>query len=152
MITGSILASFAFGIAISAIPVFIGLGLGVQIHNPPVLVAGVLLASFCFACLGNMFSIMPTNLPATVNMISAVVKFPLVSISGVFIPLVDLPAWAQVVAYFSPLTYLTDAARYCIEGISRFHPVLDLLVLACLAALFLAISVMSHRRTMPRRV
>jgi ABC-2 type transport system permease protein len=73
-------------------------------------------------------------------MISAVVKFPIVFISGVFIPLDELPTWAQAIAYFSPLTYFTDIARYCI------------VVLLAFTVLFITIAMRFHHRTMPRRI
>jgi ABC-2 type transport system permease protein len=34
-------------------------------------------------------------------MIASVVKFPVVFISGIFIPLNELPAWGQAIAYIS---------------------------------------------------
>jgi ABC-2 type transport system permease protein len=85
-------------------------------------------------------------------MISAVVKFPVVFISGVFIPLDELPAWAQAIAYVSPLTYFTDIARYCIEGRGHFSPVIDLVVLLAYTVLFITIAMRFHHRTMPRRI
>lgn len=93
IILGDIMASFIFGLGISLVPVVLGLFLGVTISSPFIFGLAIILAAFCFAALGNVFSIPPTNLPATVNMIASVVKFPVVFISGIFIPLDELPAW-----------------------------------------------------------
>jgi len=152
IILGDILASFAFGLGISLVPIIIGLALGVTISSPLVLVAAIILAAFAFAALGNVFSIPPTNLPATVNMIASVVKFPVVFISGVFIPLDELPAWGRAISYVSPLTYFTDIARRCIEGQGYLPVTVDLLALLAFALLFLTIAVTLHRRTMPKRI
>jgi ABC-2 type transport system permease protein len=85
-------------------------------------------------------------------MIAAVVKFPVVFISGVFIPLDQLPAWGQAVAYISPLTYFTDIARYSIQGRGHLPIAIDLLVLLAFTALFLVVAMKLHQRTMPRRI
>jgi ABC-2 type transport system permease protein len=152
IILGDILASFAFGLGISLVPIVIGLALGITISSPLVLAAAVILAAFGFAALGNVFSIPPTNLPATVNMIASVVKFPVVFISGIFIPLDELPAWGRAISYASPLTYFTDIARRCIQGQGYLPVAVDLLALLAFAILLLAVAVRFHRRTMPRRI
>lgn len=152
IILGDILASFAFGVGISVVPIVIGLALGVTISSPVIFAIAIILAAFCFAALGNVFSIPPTNLPATVNMIASVVKFPVVFISGIFIPLGELPAWGRAISYVSPLTYFTDIARRCIQGEGYLPVAVDLLALLAFAILLLAVAVMFHRRTMPKRI
>ena len=152
IIVGDILASFAFGVGISLITIMLGLFLGVTISSPFIFAIAVILAAFCFASLGTVFSIPPTNMPSTVNMISSVVKFPVVFISGIFIPLDELPTWGQAVAYISPLTYFTDIARYSIQGKGHLPIAIDLLVLLAFTALFLVVAMKLHQRTMPRRI
>jgi ABC-2 type transport system permease protein len=152
IIIGDILASFAFGLAISLVTIILGLSLGITISSPFIFALAVILAALCFASLGTVFSIPPTNMPSTVNMIAAVVKFPVVFISGIFIPLDELPAWGQAVAYISPLTYFTDIARYSIQGRGHLPIAIDLLVLLAFAAVFLAVGMKLHQKTMPRRI
>ena len=122
------------------------------VSSPVIFALAVILAALCFASLGNVFSIPPTNLPATVNMIASVVKFPVVFISGIFIPLDELPAWGQAIAYISPLTYFTDIARHSIQGQGHLPVFVDLLALLGFTALFLAVAMRLHRRTMPERI
>jgi len=152
IIMGDVLASFVFGIGISLVPIILGLFLGVTISGALVFSLAIILAALCFAALGSVFSIPPTNLPATVNMIASVVKFPVVFISGIFITLDQLPAWGQGIAYISPLTYFTDIARYSIQGKSHLPVALDLLVLLAFTLLFLIVAMKMHQRTMPRRI
>jgi ABC-2 type transport system permease protein len=152
VILGDILASFAFGIVISLVPIIIGLAMGVAISSPVVFAIAVVLAALCFAALGNVFSIPPTNLPATVNMIASVVKFPVVFISGIFISLNELPAWAQGIAYISPLTYFTDIARHSMQSEGHLPVYIDLLALLAFTLLFLTVAVTLHQRTMPKRI
>ena len=152
IIVGDVLASFAFGMAISLVPIIIGLALGVTVSSPAILALAVILAALCFASLGSVFSIPPTNLPATVNMIASVVKFPVVFISGIFIPLDELPAWGQAIAYISPLTYFTDIARGCIQGRGHLPLAIDLTALVAFTTFFLLVAMKLHQRTMPRRI
>ena len=95
ILLGDALASFIFGIVISLVPIGFGLLLGVQILSPFVLAAAILLSAFCFSYLGTLFSTPPTNVPSNIMMISNLFKFPLVFISGIFIPLEQMPSWGQ---------------------------------------------------------
>jgi len=152
IIVGDVLASFAFGTAISLVPIIIGLALGVTVSSPVIFAVAVILAALCFASLGSVFSIPPTNLPATVNMIASVVKFPVVFISGIFIPLNELPAWGQAIAYISPLTYFTDIARTCIQGRGHLPLAIDFGALIVFTVVFLLVAMKMHRETMPKRI
>lgn len=152
IILGDILASFVFGIGISLVTIILGLFLGVTVSSPLILAVAVILAALCFASLGNVFSIPPTSVTATVQMLSSAVKFPVTFISGIFIPLDQLPAWGQAIAYISPLTYFTDIARYCIQGRGHLPLAIDFAVLIAFTVLFLVVAMKLHQRTMPRRI
>jgi ABC-2 type transport system permease protein len=152
IIVGDVLASFAFGAAISLVPIVIGLALGTTVSSPLILAAAIIVAALCFASLGNVFSVAPTNLPSTVMMISSVVKFPVVFISGIFISLDELPAWGQAIAYVSPLTYFTDIARNSLQDQGQLPVAADLGVLMGFTFLFLLVAMKLHQRTMPRRI
>jgi len=152
IVLGDVLASFAFGIVISFIPIIIGLAVGINLLYPVALIFGLILAAFCFSSLGLIFSATPASTPSTIMMISSMVKFPVVFISGIFIPLNELPLWGRAIAFISPLTYFTDIARQCIQGESYLPVALDLLALAGFTALFLVLAMSLHQRTMPKRV
>ena len=152
IILGDILASFIFGVLISIIPVMIGLALGMTLTYPLVLVLAIILAAFCFSALGLIFSATPTSLPSNVMMLSSMVKFPVVFISGIFIPLNELPPWGQAISFISPLTYFTDIARRLIEGKGHLPIAVDFLLLLAFTVLFLVIATKLHQKTMPRRI
>ncbi len=152
LILGDVLASFAFGLGISLVPIIIGLALGITISNLFLFALATLLAAFCFSSLGNIFSVPPTNSPATVNMIASVVKFPIIFISGIFIPLNELPPWGEAISYISPLTYFTDVARYCIQGKAHLPVYIDFLALLAFTVFFLIVAMRFHRKTMPVRI
>jgi len=149
---GDILASFIFGMLISLVPLIVALAIGVEIMDLLVLVSGVILATFCFASLSVLLSVYPpTDIPSTVMMLSSLIKFPLVFISGVFVPIEQLPEWGRIVASASPLTYFTDLARYSISGTSFYSVPVDLAVLTVFTVLFLVGSVKLHEKFLPQR-
>jgi ABC-2 type transport system permease protein len=152
IVMGDIFASFAFGTIISVVPVIIGLIMGISISNPLILAVAIILAGICFAALGITFSIPPSNLPATINMIASVVRFPVVFISGIFIALNELPVWGQWIAYISPLTYFTDIARNSIQGQGYLPPVIDFAALIGFTIVFILVAMFMHTKTMPARI
>jgi len=152
IVLGDILASFIFGVLISLVPLIVGLSLGVSISQPLAFALAVILAAFCFSALGLIFSAAPSSLPSTAMMVSSMVKFPLVFISGIFIPLEELPSWAQGIAYISPLTYFTDIARQSIQGKGHLPVAVDLLLLLAFTAALLVLAMKLHQRTMPQRI
>jgi len=152
VILGDILASLAYGIALSLILVVIALILGLTISSIFVFTSAVLLAALCFAALGNVFSVPPSNLPATTNMIGTVVRFPIIFISGVFTSLDQLSGWGRAISYISPLTYFTDIVRHSIQRKGYFPVGIDLLALLSFTCLFLVLAMRLHRRTIPKRI
>jgi ABC-2 type transport system permease protein len=152
ILLGDVLASFLFGAAISLVPIAFGLMLGVRIYSPPVLASAILLSAFCFSYLGTLFSTPPTNVPSNIMMISNLFKFPLVFISGIFIPMEQMPSWGRLIALFSPLTYLTDLIRYSIQGISSYPVLLDFAAIILFMVAFMALAIVIHSRNMPKRL
>jgi ABC-2 type transport system permease protein len=120
LILGDILASVIFGALITMVPVIIGVIIGINIIHPIILIIGIILASLCFSSLGLLMATPPTNAPSNVMMISSLIKFPLVFISGIFIPLENMPFWGKSIASFSPLTYFTDLTRYSLGNGSYY--------------------------------
>jgi len=150
---GDAISSFLFGFLVSIVPVIVGMLIGVNIVQPLVLGFGLILATFCFAFFGILLSAYPpTDIPASTMMISSMVKFPLVFISGVFIPVQELPEWGRIIASFSPLTYFTDLARHSVQGTSCYPVLLDVIVLAMFTVLFLVAAIKLHEKSLPRRL
>jgi ABC-2 type transport system permease protein len=140
IILGKTLGGFLFSLAISVIPLFIGILLfGTQIISVIALAAGLSLASYCFATLGIMFASFPTENTGDIMMLLNFIRLPLVFISGLYIPIESLPAWGQIAAAFSPLTYANDLVRYALEGKTLYGPLVDSVVLVLFTAGFLFI-------------
>jgi ABC-2 type transport system permease protein len=153
LLLGDVFASFIFGLLISIIPLAIAVLMGVEVTHLLVFGLGMILATFCFASLSILLSVYPpTDVPATVMMLSSLVRFPLVFISGVFIPVEEMPTWARTIASLSPLTYFIDLARYSTNGISYYSISIDLTVLAVFTLIFLVVSIKLHEKFLPQRL
>lgn len=153
LLLGDVFASFIFGLLISIMPLAVAVLMGVEVVHLLIFGLGMVLATFCFASLSILLSVYPpTDIPATAMMLSSLVRFPLVFISGVFIPVEEMPAWARTVASASPLTYFVDLARYSTNDISYYSIPTDLAVLTAFALLFLVVSIKLHDRFLPQRL
>ena len=71
-------------------------------------------------------------------------------ISGIFIPLEQLPAVAQYAAFASPLTHALDILRVGLGGTSYFGLPLNAAVLIFYAGLFTYMGLLFHRKNMDR--
>lgn len=136
-----------FAIAVSGISLLAGVLLfGATILQPGLLVAGVLLGAFSFSALGLAFGSFPTTNPGDVQMPSTLLRWGLLFISGVFIPLGEMAPVAQAIAYLSPLTYAQDLMNHAVLGSGLLNSWLDLSMLALSGALLLWSSIKMHQR------
>ncbi|MCK9593418.1 MAG: ABC transporter permease, partial [Methanoregula sp.] len=87
--------------------------------------------------------------PPNVMIFSNLIRFPLIFISGIFVPLSQMQGWGLALAYCSPLTYLADLFNASMTGTSVFSPFVDCGVLiALLAGFILAARVIQKRNLM----
>ena len=149
---GDMLASMLTGIIISIVPIIIALAIGIAVVNPLILVVAIILGSICFATASLIISSPPASAPQYSQMISSFVKFPLIFISGIFVPLSEMPAFARSITFISPLTYFTDLVRYATGGKNYFAVGVDLLVLVLFTVVAWIIAVKLHNRTLPIRL
>jgi ABC-2 type transport system permease protein len=153
ILLGDVISSFLFGILVSVVPVIASLLIGVEIVYPLILIFGVVLATFCFASFSILLSAYPpTDNPSTIMMLSSMIKFPLVFISGIFIPIEELPVWGKTVSSISPLTYFTDLAKYSIQGNSYYPIEVNILVLIAFTVAFLVVAIKIHEHTIQKRL
>ncbi|ASJ02347.1 ABC transporter [Thermococcus profundus] len=151
VLLGDFQASFYFGLGVSlavSVPTMLYLG----IHPGFALFLGSTL--FALACFSAMTVLMssypPTDVPADVMMLSSLVKFSLLFISGIFVPLDKLPTYGRALSFVSPLTYYVDAVRHSLGG--GYLPVwLDLTMLALFAVAFFLTGSGIHKKVLERR-
>jgi ABC-2 type transport system permease protein len=137
-----------FAIAVSSVALLVGaLIFGVDIPKLGLLIVGLLLGSFSFSTLGLIFGSIPTRNPGEVQMPSTLLRWGLLFISGVFVPLPEMAPLARAVAYLSPLTYVQDLMNHAILAAGLLPPWLDLIPLVLSGLVFLAVSMRMHERS-----
>jgi len=152
IVLGDMIASPLFGIGITLITVIIGMALGLSLLHGATLLVAILLAACCFSAIGMLLAVPPTNVPSNIMMLSSLLKFPLVFISGIFVPLEQMPSWGLALAVCSPLTYFTDLVRYSFTGSHFFGVWIDIAALGVFMVIFTAGTMFLHKRTMPKRM
>lgn len=152
IVLGDMIASTLFGIGITIITVIIGLALGLSLIHGITLLAAILLAACCFSAIGMLLAVPPTNVPSNIMMLSSLLKFPLVFISGIFVPLEQMPSWGLALAVCSPLTYFTDLVRYSFTDAHYFPVVIDFAALGVCTLIFTLVTMVLHKKTMPKRM
>jgi ABC-2 type transport system permease protein len=132
IILGKTLSGAAFGLAMSLIPLLIGLTLlEMRIAAPLLFAAGATLSALTFAAFGTLFAARAEEIPSAMMPMN-LLRFPMLFISGVFTPLAAMPGFLQSIAYLMPLTYGVDVMRQTVLG-----PLAPLMLLADFGALIM---------------
>jgi ABC-2 type transport system permease protein len=108
----------------------------------------MILGTLCFASLGVLLASPSVRSPSHIMMFSSLIRFPLIFISGIFIPLQELQGTGRILSYISPLTYLVDMFHAGLGGTSVFPFAVDLLVLIFFICGFLSIATLFYKRNM----
>ncbi|MCG7843830.1 MAG: ABC transporter permease [Methanomassiliicoccales archaeon] len=140
LVLGDTLAGAGFGVIISAIVFVAGLfivpfeiGL-IGLLALPLLFA---LGNLCFSALGVLISSPAGPVPSNIMMLSSLIRFPLIFISGIFVPLADMTGAFRAITLASPLTYLVDGFNHALMGQGVLPLALDLSVLLVFTIIFL---------------
>jgi ABC-2 type transport system permease protein len=137
IILGDILAGALFGLLISTLIAVFGIVfLGLSVTNVFLLATLFVLGNACFAALGELLSSTGGRTPSNVMMLSSLIRFPLIFISGIFVPLSGMSGGAAVIAYLSPLTYLVDGLNASMGQVSALVWAVDVLILLLSTVLF----------------
>ena len=147
IIVGDALASLIFGCALSTVVLVCGLAfLNAAVVNAALAVVAMLLGSACFAALGVLLASTSSRTPSNVMLLSSLVRFPLIFVSGIFVPLQQLAGAVLAVSYISPLTYLVDLFHAGMNGNPVLPVWLDILALMLFTGAFLLAANALQRR------
>ncbi|HDQ72547.1 MAG TPA: hypothetical protein ENN19_10685 [Chloroflexi bacterium] len=153
LLLGKTLVGAFFASVVSLAPLLIGLlALGVTVADAVLLLIGVPLDSLAFSAFGLAFASIPTRSVGNIMMPSTLLRWSLMFISGIFVPLEEMAGWARVLAYFSPLTYVQDLMNHAVLGRGFLNPWLDLALLPILLVIFLIPAARLHHRAKVRGV
>lgn len=153
LIGGDVLSAFLYGLFLSTIPIAISFALlDASFALPAAIIGAVVLSAVCFAMMGTLFSSPPTDEPSSIMTLSNLVRLPLIFVSGVFVPISQMPQWGQWLSHISPLTYTTELLRAGIGQQVQIGPWWCVLALVAFSAAFWLVSMTLHRRNMSRRL
>ncbi len=141
IILGKAASASAYGLA-TALVLTLGLkfALGMTLVDPVIFLVGLILGASCFSLLGLTAAVIVREVFEAMTLMNFV-RFPVLFISGVFMPLSQLPSWLQPLALLSPLTYVVDLLQIGVTGRSAIGgPVVSVLagLLFLLASALLA--------------
>jgi ABC-2 type transport system permease protein len=102
--------------------------------------------------LGLLISAYPTDMTSDVMILVNLIKFPLLFISGIFISLNTLSPHFVLISFISPITFLADLLKFCVDGSNYFMFQFDVIMLIIWIALLFVVSYILHKRTMPKRL
>lgn len=152
---GIIVASTLFSLGIGLILIVsLWVGLGITFVTPFsffTFIGSCILIALIGSLIGVLVSAPPTDQLPDIMTLATLIKFPLIFISGVFVPLTHLTPVAATVAWFSPLTPFVDAIAYCVgdETILDFGVNFGVLLGWC--GLLYLFSWIAHTQTFSKR-
>ena len=147
LLAGKLLGGMAFGLMVTlAVLAIVLIAFGAAGVNWPLLILALLLSAAAFSALGAFVSVAVKEV-FEAQTLANFIRFPMMFLGGVFVPVAALPPALQVVARLLPLTYAVEALRAALFSGWSALAALDLLVLAGFAiGLFvLAAQVLARR-------
>jgi ABC-2 type transport system permease protein len=141
IILGDIAAGALFGLIITSLVWVVSwIVLPLSVVQLAAFGMAFILGTLSFAALGSLLASPASDTPSNVMMLSSLVRFPLIFISGIFIPLSQMQGWGLLLASISPLTYLVDLFNAALTGVSVFSPFVDCGVLIGVIGLFILLA------------
>ncbi len=86
----------------------------------------------------------PASGPSNIMLLSNLVRLPLLFVSGIFMPIGQMPVWAQWIAPLSPLSYASALIRTAFGRSAFFSVWLSLLMLVLFTLVFFMASCKFH--------
>jgi len=147
LLAGKVLGGMLFGLTMGTVVLLgAGVGFGLMIWRLPVALVGLVFSTAAFSALGALVSVMVDEV-FEAQTLASTVRFPMIFLGGVFVPLEQLPGVLPMVARLLPLTYAVEGLGAALLGGSVRTMGLDLGVLLMFTgALFVAATAILRRR------
>jgi ABC-2 type transport system permease protein len=149
IVFGKALGGFFFGIFLSIGYLIIALLLpGAAIANPLLFAVGIVLSALAFSALGICISTPFRDVPQAMPP-ATLIRVAMVFLGGVFIPIVNMPSFLQVISYLLPVTYAVDILHQATTGQLLYQSLfIDITALILFTIIFFAIATVVLRRTL----
>jgi ABC-2 type transport system permease protein len=141
LLGGKILGGMFFGLTVTGVVLAAALAVfGAGSVNWPLLILTMLLSAAAFSAMGAFVSVAVREV-FEAQTLANFIRFPMMFLGGVFVPLAEMPPALQVVARFLPLTYAVEALRAALDGGAWGVAWVDLAALAGFAVVLFALAV-----------
>jgi ABC-2 type transport system permease protein len=141
LLAGKLLGGMTFGLTVTAIVlVSVLVVFGAGGINWPLLVVTLLFSAAAFSALGAFVSVAVKEV-FEAQTLANFIRFPMMFLGGVFVPVDSLPTVLQVIARALPLTYSVEALRTALMGGSPAVAALDLAALVGFAVILFMLAV-----------
>jgi len=148
LLAGKLLGGMVFGLTVTLVVLVIVLAVfGASHVNWLLLAPALLLSAAAFSALGAFVSVAVREV-FEAQTLANFIRFPMMFLGGVFVPVEAMPLELQVVARLLPLTYSVEAIRIALTGAPPEYGVLDLVILAGFTIILFTVAV----RVMGRRM
>ncbi|MGA9347610.1 MAG: ABC transporter permease [Anaerolineae bacterium] len=140
LLLGKVLGGMAFGlvttVAVLAVAVAV---LGLWGINWPLLILALVLSAAAFSALGAFVSVTVREV-FEAQTLANFIRFPMIFLCGVFVPLSAMPPALRLLARCLPLTYAVEALRGALAGATFWTAGVNLLVLGGFAVALFALA------------
>jgi ABC-2 type transport system permease protein len=155
ILLGDVVAGAVYGVIINLVIMVLGtllLNYNMSISTVSLFLVSIVVGAFCFSSLGVLLASPASTNPSNIMMLSSLVRFPLIFISGIFVPLSALRGISRITVFFSPITYLVDIFNFSFNVTSRALLLVDFLALIAFSAVFVFLSGRLHRRNLMKGI
>jgi ABC-2 type transport system permease protein len=130
LMSGKLLGGMFFGLTVTSVVLGVSLAIfGLRNINWVLLLLTLLLSATAFSSLGAFISVAVREI-FEAQTLANFIRFPMMFLGGVFVPLSEMPSSLQVVARLLPLTYSVEGFRSAINGGALYASLVDLAILA----------------------
>ncbi|HIC87985.1 MAG TPA: ABC transporter permease, partial [Anaerolineae bacterium] len=141
LLAGKLLGGTVFGLTVTfTVLVIVLVAFGADGTHWLMLILALLLSAAAFSALGALVSVAVKEV-FEAQTLANFIRFPMIFLGGVFVPVASLPWGLRVVARTLPLTYSVEALRAALTGGTLATSALDLSVLAAFAIVLFVLSV-----------
>lgn len=149
IVTGKVLGGAVFGMMMGAVMTLVSLVfLGASIAHPSLFAVSLLLSVLALSALGALVAVSIREV-FEAQTLSNYLRFPMVFLCGIFLPVEAMPQPLQALAYLLPVTYSVDALRRTSVGSLGLIPFLmDILALALFLVTFHVVATRLLKRSL----
>ena len=146
LLAGKLLGGMTFGLTVTLVVLVVSLVIfGAAGINWLILFLALILSATAFSALGAFVSVAVREV-FEAQTLASFIRFPMMFLGGVFVPLESMPPALQVVARFLPLTYSVEALRVAMSGGRWATAALDLGALAVFSVVLFMLAVYTLAR------